>query len=281
MKILILGSTGMLGNAVAKYFSQNTNHKIYLTHRNDLVKLDINSILFDPTIDDLQILPEVDYVINCIGVIKPFAEKNVKNTITLNSLFPRLLADYCQINKQKLIHVTTDCVYSGNDGNYDEKSLHDCTDIYGKTKSLGEPGNCMVLRTSIIGDEIHNNASLIAWVKSNKNGTVNGYENHIWNGVTTEQYAKICEEIIDNNLYREDLFHVFSNVVTKYDLLHMINKHYDLNIKINKVNDKYTIKRSLSTVKKLNNVLNIPSLDKQIESIASKNTLQPTTQVVS
>ena len=162
------------------------------------------------------------------------------------------------------LYITTDCVFSGRGGNYHEDSLHDCLDDYGKSKSLGEPENCMVIRTSIIGEEIHKNASLIAWVKSMKGKEANGFKNHLWNGVTTNHYAEICQKIIDDSLYEVGLFHVHSNTVDKYQLLKLINDRFGLNIKVNGVVTDVSVDRTLASKKPLVNKLNVKSIERQI-----------------
>lgn len=268
MKVLILGSTGMLGSSVFNYL-KNKRYDLYTTYRNENLKYNSNSFYFNPLTDNLNILKNFDFILNCIGIIKPFVnEKTAEETISINSLFPRKLANFCELNKIKLIHITTDCVFSGKDGLYDENSKHDCLDLYGKSKSIGEPDNCMVLRTSIIGDEIHKNASLIAWVKSNANKEINGYTNHLWNGITTVQYGQVCEAIIENDLFCHDLFHIYSNDISKYSLVNLINKYYNLNIKINKIVTDESIDRTLRTVKNLNSILKIPSIEEQIKIIS-------------
>lgn len=267
MKIGILGSTGLLGNTVAKYFIENTDHEIVCTYRNKNVALTENSVYFDALDPDFSILDKCEYVINCIGIIKPFMKDDLINNIYVNAIFPRKLSDFCQEKKIKLIHITTDCVFSGKDGNYDESSSHDCLDEYGKSKSLGEPNNCMVIRTSIIGEEIHKNASLISWAKSMKGKEVNGFLNHLWNGVTTKRYAEICKEIIERNLFEVGLFHIYSNYLTKFELLHLINKKFNLELKINDYFDKISIDRRLSTNKKLKNKISFKSIQQQIEEL--------------
>jgi len=267
MKIMILGSTGLLGNTVVKYFLENTNHEVFFTHKNEQVKLSEKSIYFDALKSDFSILQNVDYVINCIGIIKPFMINNLSNNIYINSIFPRKLADFCDQNNIRLIHITSDCVFSGKDGNYNEQDKHDCLDEYGKSKSLGEPTNCMVLRTSIIGDEIHKNASLISWAKSMKDKQVNGYINHLWNGITTKHYAEICQQIISKNLFEKNLFHVYSTDITKHDLLELISKKYNLNLKIVKHNDNISIDRRLTTKKQLVSKLDIKSISEQIKEL--------------
>jgi dTDP-4-dehydrorhamnose reductase len=214
-------------------------------------------------------LPHCDYIINCIGVIKPFMKDSQKNAIKLNCLFPMILSEYCEKNGCKLIHITTDCVFSGKDGGYTEDSIHDALDDYGKSKSLGEScqDKSMVIRTSIIGEEVHKQASLIAWVQSQKGKEVNGYTNHLWNGVTTKQYAKICSDIIDNDLYEEGLFHVFSNPINKLDLVNCISDRFELGITVNPFEAPESCDRTMNTIKDLCGKLNIPSIEQQIKEI--------------
>jgi dTDP-4-dehydrorhamnose reductase len=170
------------------------------------------------------------------------------NAIKVNSIFPHTLAEVCEREKYKMIHITTDCVYSGRDGSYDEKSLHDCTDVYGKTKSLGEPENCTVIRTSIIGEEIGEGRSLIEWIKSMRDKTANGFTNHFWNGLTCLQTVKIFEDIIINNKYWKGVRHVHSpNIVTKLDMVQMVSDVYDLNITINPKEAPEKCDRSMET----------------------------------
>lgn len=267
MKIVILGSTGMLGSAVGKYFLEKFGEdNVFLSYRNEKISYGKNKFFFDVSSSDLEDIPKCDYIICCIGIVKPLISKiPITSVIQINSVFPWLLADYCSKINCKLIHITTDCVFSGAFGFYTEEALHDCTDVYGKTKSLGEPTNCMVLRTSIIGEEIHKNVNLVSWIKSQKGKEINGFTNHLWNGVTTKQYAKICERIVKENLYEKDVFHVFSpHVVSKKSLLGMINKQFDLQIKIISTMADSAIDRTLRSVKSLNNKLDIPLLDIQI-----------------
>ena len=126
----------------------------------------------------------------------------------------------------------------------------------------------MILRTSIIGEEIHKNASLISWAKSQKGKEVNGFLNHFWNGVTTKQYALVCEKIIENNLYQEDLFHIHSkDIVSKYQMLEYFNEKYDLNLKIKPYITNPICDRSLSSIKELCSKLDIPTVKEQINNL--------------
>jgi len=177
-----------------------------------------------------------------------------------------MLADLCEQYKVKLIHPTTDCVYTGEKGNYSENDPYDVSDVYGMSKALGEPKNCTVIRTSIIGEEIGQSRSLIEWIKSNKGGEINGFEDHIWNGVTCLQFAKICQEIINENLFWQGIKHVHSNSVNKYELLNIVNDVYELGIKINKVKSAKSIDRSISSIYSL--PLPVPSLQVQIQEMS-------------
>jgi dTDP-4-dehydrorhamnose reductase len=268
MKVLILGSTGMLGNAVAKEFSLHGIGEITKTLRRHT--LNKEDRCFDATKHDLstQCGADYDYVINCIGVIKPFINDNPYHSVYVNGAFPHKLSSWAKKNDIKMIHITTDCVFSGKDGNYTEESVHDEVDFYGKSKSLGEPKDCMVLRTSIIGEEIHKDASLIAWVKSQEGNTINGFTNHLWNGVTTNQYGKICMEIMKKGLYEEGLFHVFSPTpVNKFELVSSINDRFNLNITIVRTKADLAVDRTLSTNEGLNGALSIPEIPEQIKNL--------------
>jgi dTDP-4-dehydrorhamnose reductase len=268
MKITVLGSTGMLGNAVGRYFAQQYGEdQVLLTYRNEKVAYGKQRLAFDPLLHALDVLPACDVLINCIGVIKPFMKGNTVNAIRINSLFPWQLADYCRQQGIRLFHITTDCVFSGREGNYTEQSLHDALDDYGKSKSLGEPDHAMVLRTSIIGEELHKGASLIAWVKQQAGKEANGFTNHWWNGVTTRQYAKVVDTILHNDWYEEGVFHVFSNRVNKYELVQMISDCFRLGVRLKPFEANPPCDRTLATVKALCGKLEIPGLERQIEEI--------------
>ena len=274
MKVCVLGSTGMLGSAVGRYFIEKYGEdNVLLTYRSSDVAWGKRRLQFDPLTDDLgHALLRIkgsgfENIINCIGTIKPFMKNNVANAIRLNSLFPRDLAAYYRGSNVKVIHITTDCVFSGKEGNYTEESPHDALDDYGKTKSLGEPEDIMVLRTSIIGEEIHKQASLIAWVQSEAGNDINGFTNHFWNGVTTTTYASVVDTILRLGLYEPGLFHVFSDTVDKYQLVSMINDRFKLGCKITPVEAGTPCDRTLATVKSLNAKLDVPTLHRQIEEM--------------
>jgi dTDP-4-dehydrorhamnose reductase len=270
VKVVILGSTGMLGNAVAKTFLNNKNFETITSYRKESHKLNDNSFYFDATKDSFNNIPHCDYIINCIGIIKPYMKNNMISNVHVNSIFPHVLSQWCTNNGTKMIHITTDCVFSGDSGFYTEVSSHDCLDEYGKSKSLGEPSECMVLRTSIIGEEIHSFSSLISWVKSQNGKTISGYTNHMWNGMTTTQYAKCCIEIIEKNLYENGLFHIHSDDVTKYDLVKMIAEEFKLKLTINPKVVENSCNRTLRSLKNLNAKLTIDKIENQLKEIGKK-----------
>lgn len=268
-KLVILGGNGMLGNYIKKYFTKNTNL--------ELICLDRSSFdAFTDTIDKLEsILKEHlnnhTLVFNAIGVI-PQASKDYKITDEhyqkVNTEFPHKLYHLCKKYNSRMIHPTTDCVYLGTKGNYIESDEHDEINMYGQSKSLGEPKDCTVIRTSIIGEERYTTRSLVEWVKSNKGKEINGYTNHIWNGITCLQYAKILEQMITNNIFWEGIRHIFSpRSVSKYELTIMINHVYDLNIKVNEFQTPTTVDKSISTIYGENELFNIPDLQEQIKEM--------------
>jgi len=265
MKVLILGSSGMLGKYVSAYFKTKYDNVLLVSRSDFEVNCHTNSESIRNLLKQNNIV-ENDIVINCIGLIKPQVDKyGLTLSIIVNSLFPNLLADECLKAKAKMIHITTDCVFSGKKGNYIETDIHDVYDVYGRTKSLGEPNNCTVIRTSIIGEEVGQKRSLVEWIKSNSNKEVNGFDDHFWNGLTCLQVAKVIDQIIKENNFWTGVKHIFSNKVDKYELVNIVNSVYNLNIKINKKNSGNYCDRSMSSI--YQNNFNIPNLETQIEEM--------------
>jgi len=255
----------MLGKYVSTFLKTQYNNIHCVTRSDFEINENTNSESINKLIQKYNI-NENDIVINCIGLIKPQVDKyGTTLSIAVNSLFPNLLADQCDQIKAKMIHITTDCVFSGKKGNYIETDVHDVSDIYGRTKSLGEPSNCTVIRTSIIGEEIGQKRSLIEWIKSNANKEVNGFDDHFWNGMTCLQVAKVINQMIKENNFWTGVKHIFSNKVDKYELVNIVNSVYNLNIKINKKNSGNYCDRSMSSI--YQNNFNIPNLETQIEEM--------------
>lgn len=267
MRIFVLGNKGMLGRYVYTYLKSKKHDVIGLSRENmDVSKSTYNESNLKMLLEHFDVQKN-DVVINCIGTIKPMVDKyGTLNAIKVNSLFPHLLSDACEKIGCKMIHITTDCVFSGKRGMYSEDDLHDCTDVYGKTKSLGEPANCTVMRTSIIGEEVGQGRSLVEWIKSMKNKPAKGFINHNWNGMTCLQVAKIFEDIIVNNKYWQGVRHVPSpNIINKFELVSAVSKTYELNIEITAAEDKNPIDRTMvSKFNPLESNFDIPTIEQQI-----------------
>jgi dTDP-4-dehydrorhamnose reductase len=260
--ILVIGSTGMLGYAVSSFFKSKDYNVTELSRK----EFDIAN---DP-LDKLEkYLSGSDVVINCAGVIKPMIEKNtIESVLKVNSIFPRNLAKLCTKHSVKCFHITTDCVYSGKKGKYTEVDLFDAEDVYGLTKNAGENTDCMVLRTSIIGEENGQSRSLLEWAKSHVGKEVNGFINHNWNGVTTFYLAEVIENILNTDLYNKGLFHIHSpNIVNKFELLQIFDSVYELGLKINATTAKDSVDRSLSSIYDLSSKVCTKTLRQQVKEM--------------
>jgi len=235
MSILLFGSTGMLGRYV--HIVLKDKYEIRCISRD---KYDIENDSWKKLEDILnKSLQKNDVIINCAGIIpQKYKDDNYKTYIRTNTLFPHKLNEISKKNSYKFIHITTDCVYDGSKGNYSVNDVHSAKNIYGISKSQGEPEDATIIRTSIIGEELYDKKSLIEWVKSNKDGKIKGFANHYWNGVTCFELAKYIKNIIDNNTFWSGVRHILSpNIVTKYELCCYINEIYNLNINIEKYED--------------------------------------------
>jgi dTDP-4-dehydrorhamnose reductase len=266
MKIFVFGSNGMLGRYVSTYL-KNQYTVVDIT-RNEIDASNIRQEELQAKLFHLG-LKEGDVVVNCVGTIKPMVDSlGDLNAIQVNSVFPRILANVCQNMGVKMVHPTTDCVYSGLKGSYNEDDKYDVSDVYGMSKAMGEPSNCTVVRTSIIGEEVGQGRSLVEWIKSNNGGKINGYLNHHWNGVTCLQFAKIVKTMIANDLFWFGIKHLHSNTLNKYELSSSINNHFNLGIEVTPMSVGNDVDRSLSTIYKDNlEKFDIPSLDEQIKDM--------------
>lgn len=262
MKVILFGSNGMLGGYIKSYFLYNNVNTIALT-RNDIDIAIANHHVLEHFLKKYDI-DESTVVINAAGIIPQVSAQKLIHDydyIKVNSIFPSILSTIVEKFNAKMIHITTDCVFSGNNddnqtiisrninGKYVETDIHDAQDMYGISKSMGENIHCTVIRTSIIGEELYNKRSLLEWVKKNNNGSINGYKNHMWNGVTCLQLAKIILHIIQNNLYWIGVRHIFSpSIVSKHELVTYINDIYDLNIDIKDYYCDKSVDKSMSTI---------------------------------
>ena len=216
--------------------------------------------------DFIKRVGAVDYVLNAIGVCIPYAMENPVLTYFINSSLPHILALKFGT---KLIHITTDCVYNGTEGfPYDENSPKTPMDIYGASKSLGEPKTCLTIRTSIIGKELEGFTGFLEWFRQQEGKAINGFSGHFWNGITTKQYAKICDQIIQKpeNFPVSGLYHVFSTTVSKLQMLKTLQKKFAINCTINE-NPDPRLNRTLATVKTLNQQLSIPTFEQMVREL--------------
>jgi dTDP-4-dehydrorhamnose reductase len=213
---------------------------------------------FDAATDNLDgaFSMPIDYVINCIGIIKPYINdtdpKQTETAFEINGAFPNRLEAWATKRGAQVIQIATDCVFSGSKGKYLESNEHDALDVYGKSKSFGEAkGDSMMhLRVSIIGPEVDRNSSLLEWVRNQpKNAEISGYTDHFWNGITSMHFAKIARGIIENDLFEAGVFHVLpQDSATKCELVTLIAKCLGRSdIKVNPKATGSSINRTLGT----------------------------------
>jgi dTDP-4-dehydrorhamnose reductase len=261
-KVLILGASGMLGTAVLKEFEDFVGEVAVTSRGKKIENLPsiISELNFDAATDDPATafagLGHVDYVVNCIGIIKPYIsdsdDKQRLNALQINSLFPQKLADWASAAGTKVVQIATDCVFSGFKGSYLETEAHDALDVYGKSKSLGEVPNpsMMHLRVSIIGPEVGRSTSLLEWVRNQPEGAeIFGFTDHVWNGVTTTHFGKLARGIIEADLFKAGVFHVVpGNRLPKDKLVQKIASVFGRgDIKIQPKASGNTVDRTLET----------------------------------
>ena len=210
--------------------------------------------------------------INCVGVIKQLQEAKLPiPSISLNALFPHKLLKMCEERNIQLIHISTDCVFSGNKGNYVESDIPDAIDLYGRTKHLGEAtgNNCLTIRTSLVGRQLSGTTGLFEWFFASK-GTVHGYRKTIFSGLTTYAMAEIIEILIEKHSAVRGLYNVSSEPINKYDLLIRFKEALNLDIEV--IPDDYVVKdMSLDSTKfrKLTDIY-IPTWDEMIEDLVKR-----------
>ncbi len=228
-KVLVLGGTGMLGSKVYEVLSKRFT--TLATSRSFIEGFIPMDAMDSRRVRDVVSSTGADVVVNCIGVLKD--ETDLITNITVNTMFPHQLARYCR----RLIHISTDCVFSGDSGWYDEEHSPDADDLYGRTKLWGEVQykNCLTIRTSFIGRE----GGLLKWFIDNDGGKVQGYTNAIFNGFTTQALANLIGNLIEDLPDMYGLYHVSSNPISKYDLLVKIRDAMQLDIEIEPYDDFY------------------------------------------
>ena len=269
MKILVLGARGMVGHTISEYLCakghdvtgfarKRINNCKYIEGDARNAKLVFNSIKDG----------EFDSVINCIGILNQFAENNKDMAVYLNSYFPHFLADITKDMKTQIIHLSTDCVFSGKNGNYTETDFKDGETFYDRSKALGEleDQKNITLRTSVVGPDINENGiGLLNWFMS-QDGVIEGYSNVLWTGITTLQLAQVMEkaaEVKSSGLHNM----VNNSIISKYELLKLFNKYF----KNNKVdiikNDEIVLNRSLRR-ENFNLDFEVPDYEKMVYEMA-------------
>lgn len=242
-KILVLGSSGMLGHTV--FARCKPLFETFELNREDLDAADLNS---EGVNKILKINPHV--IINCMGIIKQLKE-GPELSYAVNSVFPHKLNAICSQNGIRLIHISTDCVFAGSKGMYTEKDTLTSVDTYGLSKRLGEVDyspNAVTLRTSIIGHEASGkNLSLLDWFLSQK-GSVNGFSKAVFSGFPTVELADIIIKYVIPNPYLTGLYNVSAEPIDKYTLLNLIKETYKFDIEIKK-EEEFVIDRSLDSSK--------------------------------
>jgi dTDP-4-dehydrorhamnose reductase len=224
MKVLILGGNGMAGHVITAYFKKLEKYDVYYTSRGQedkgAIYLDVTNLTkLEEIIDTIK----PDITINCIGILNAAADKDIKLAFQVNSLLPHQLVKLMERHQGKLIHISTDCVFSGERGDYIESDIPDGTSFYSQSKQLGEviSSNHLTVRTSIIGPELKSDGiGLFLWFMK-QTGTIKGYKNVWWNGVTTLELAKSLDQMITCNV--NGLFQLGAvKKISKYDLLVLI-----------------------------------------------------------
>jgi dTDP-4-dehydrorhamnose reductase len=258
-KILIIGGSGMLGNTLLRFFSRKKNFDVSTTIRSSkLLGISnkssnyqlFNNIHLEDKKDISKVFDQVrpDVVINCAGVIKHSNESiDHLKVLLLNTILPHYLAKLSENFNARLIHFSTDCVFSGSKGNYNESDFPDASDFYGRSKLLGEINypNTITIRTSLVGHELNSTKNLIEWFLM-QNHEIKGYNEAIFSGLSTFEVAKVIDTCILPNKKLEGLYHLSSQPISKYGLLTLVKKIYKKSIGIIK-DHSLKINRSLDS----------------------------------
>jgi dTDP-4-dehydrorhamnose reductase len=244
MRILVLGGDGMLGHQMFKSLSSKHDVRVTLRQRlsaynefnlftaeNAYEGVEVGSV--DGLIEVLgEFRPEA--VVNAVGIVKQRSTaKESVPSLEINSLFPHRLAGLCKAAGVRMVHMSTDCVFSGRKGRYRETDVSDAEDLYGRTKYLGEvyESHCVTLRTSIIGKELSRKQGLLEWFMSQR-GSVQGFTNALFSGFTTLELSRIIEKILTEYPEKGGLYHVSSDPISKFDLLTLLKRKMGLRIEI-------------------------------------------------
>ena len=258
-RVLVLGVSGMLGNAVLRVFAQSESYSVLGSARSAGVLRLLPPELREHVICGVDIentdsltrlfaLARPDVVINCIGLVKQLAEADDPlGAIPINSLLPHRLARLCNVAGARLVHMSTDCVFAGTRGMYSEQDLSDAQDLYGRSKYLGEVDypHALTLRTSIIGHELSSEHGLVGWFLAQQR-PVKGFTRAIFSGLPTVELARVMRDFVVPNPDLRGLYHVSAEPINKFELLKLVAQTYGKSIGITP-DDKLVIDRSLDS----------------------------------
>ena len=259
MIILVLGVSGMLGSTTYRLLSQHSEHEVWgtergTTARDNLRGVDTGRIKSGVDVEAWETLERVleevrpDLVINCVGVVKQLSNaKDPLVTVPINTLLPHRLLQCSRTYGFRVVHISTDCVFLGDRGNYTERDVPDARDLYGLSKYLGEidAQGAVTLRTSIIGHELTTSHSLLCWFLSQK-GPVRGFGQAIFSGLPTVELARVIRDFVLPNKDLHGLYHVSADPISKLDLLRLFSSEYKHDISIQE-DDSFVIDRSLNS----------------------------------
>ena len=245
IKVLVFGVTGMLGNAMFRYLSTDLDLIVYGTARGESARKyfpvdQSNYLITGIDVENHNSLVKVfaivrpDIVINCVGVVKQLTDANDPLIVVpINTLLPHRLAALCNATSARLVHISTDCVFSGSKGNYLESDFPDACDLYGRTKLLGEVDypHAITLRTSIIGHELAGHRSLVGWFLAQQN-SVKGFTKAIFSGLPTVELSRIVHDFVLPRPSLRGLYHIASKPINKFELLKNISITYKNSIEI-------------------------------------------------
>ena len=289
MRILVLGGSGELGHMMCKIFSQDFDVFTLLRKNNDLNSVNFFTNILPESkcifIDDIKDIKNVDailrkiqpnIVINCIGVVKhrDFCKEGDLDTKIINSILPHEILKLCTDRDIKLIHFSTDCVFSGNQGNYLESDIVDPIDFYGQSKLDGEINtpNSLTIRSSFIGPALFFKTGLFEWIKSKKGMSIHGFNKAIYSGFTTIAFSKILVQIVRDFPDLSGIYHISSDPISKFELINLINDKFKLNINV-KLDESFLCDRSLNSDRfREKTKISIPSWDEMIDELLQYNT---------
>jgi dTDP-4-dehydrorhamnose reductase len=259
MRVLVFGASGMIGSAMFRVLSAHKDLQVWGSIRSDqdakyFLPGEQQQLVAGIDVEKPDALVRIfsrvnpDLVVNCIGLTKHHKEsEDPQLALPLNALLPHRMADICGLANARLIHVSTDCVFSGDKGNYSETDVPDATDLYGKSKHLGEVDypHAVTLRTSTIGHELHSNYGLLEWFLSQQ-GCCKGFSRAIFSGLPNIEFARVVRDVVIPRPDLHGLYHVGAAPIDKYELLQLFATTYAKSINIVR-DDAFRMDRSLNS----------------------------------